>query len=160
MGIFTADGTRVTKATVPTTTPADPLVEVTETLYSTRAFDSSYGRGGNDRRPEGSIRSVAVNAGTVLHQSALDKLFPVATVADVEPATGPAAGGTTVVLTGRLLDGVTAVTVGGAAATEVTVLGGDQVQFVTPVGTAGARDVVLTDDAGEVTLVGGFVYTA
>ena len=80
-------------------------------------------------------------------------------ISTIAPNTGPAAGGTTVTITGTNLSGVTGVTIGGAAAT----LGANtptSIIITTPAGTAGARDVVLTTAGGSVTSTGGFTYEA
>lgn len=79
------------------------------------------------------------------------------------PATGGTAGGTVVTINGTNLEGVTSVTFGGAAGTaldtSLATRGTDGVIGVTtPVGTAGAKDVVLVDASGNATLVGGFLY--
>lgn len=80
----------------------------------------------------------------------------------LDPATGPAAGGTVVTITGDNLAGVTDVTFGGASGTALDVSGATggegTIQVTTPAGTAGARDVVLVDPSGNLTLTGGFTY--
>lgn len=76
----------------------------------------------------------------------------------VTPSSGAVAGGNTVVITGTNLSGAS-VTIGGARATVLanssTVIGA-----VTPAGTAGARNLVVTTSGGSATLVGGFTYVA
>lgn len=78
----------------------------------------------------------------------------------LEPAEGPAAGGTEVTLVGQNLEGVTGVTVDGVAATDVAVVSDSEVTFVTPAGTAGPADVAVTDDVGTTTETAAFTYTA
>ena len=52
------------------------------------------------------------------------------------------------------------VTIGGAAATSVVFVSATELTAVTPAGTAGARDVVVTNpDAQADTLTGGFMYS-
>ena len=64
--------------------------------------------------------------------------------------TGPAAGGTTVTVTGVGFTGETGVTIGGAAATAVTILNDTTLSAVTPAGTAGAPvDVIVTTPGGS-----------
>jgi hypothetical protein len=60
------------------------------------------------------------------------------TVTGVMPGNGPAAGGTDIVITGTNLTGATAVTIGGAAATNVTPIDATTLSARTPAGTAGA----------------------
>lgn len=81
-----------------------------------------------------------------------------ATLTGITPTGGPLAGGTVVTATGTNLTGATGATVGGAAATAFTVLDDTSVRFTTPAGTAGAKDVAVTDDSGTVTLPGAFTY--
>ena len=83
------------------------------------------------------------------------------TVTGVNPATGPAAGGTAVTITGTDLTGATGVTFAGAAATVVVVVDDTTVTCVSPAGTAGpARSVAVTTPAGTGTLPGAFTYIA
>lgn len=154
MGIYKADGSRVTKSGFPTTAiPALDLPKVvSEDLFDTRA----YGLG--DERPEGSIKRLLVKAGAVLTQRQINNLFPLATIADVSPANGAAAGGDVVTITGTDLDGATSVTFGGVAGTAFEVVSAEEITVTTPAHAAGAVDVVVVDDAGSVTETGGFTY--
>ncbi|MFT4279352.1 MAG: IPT/TIG domain-containing protein [Rhodopseudomonas sp.] len=81
------------------------------------------------------------------------------TISAITPNSGPAAGGTSVTITGTNLSGVTAVTVGGATATLGTNTA-TSIVITTPAGTAGARDVVVTTAGGAATSTGGFTYIA
>jgi len=83
------------------------------------------------------------------------------TITDVSPASGPTAGSTAITITGtQFQDGAT-VTVGGTSATSIVVVSDTSITAMTPAGTAGAQDVVVTNpDAGTVTATGGFTYTA
>lgn len=80
----------------------------------------------------------------------------------LNPAEGPAAGGTVITVTGDNLEGVTAVNFGATAGTalDVTEAANGSIQVTTPPGTAGAVDVTLVDASGNTTLTGGFTYTA
>ncbi|MGW0486178.1 IPT/TIG domain-containing protein [Nonomuraea sp. NPDC003214] len=159
MTLYAANGTQLTKTTaaakvddVPVT---DPIVEVTEDLIE--GF-----------RPEGTTfppqaRRLWKTAGTLIRQSELDAMFPAGEITSVSPATGPAAGGTAITIKGRNFTptaSASAVTVGGANATDIVVVDEQTITCKTPAGTAGAQDVVVTTDAGAVTKVDVFTYTA
>lgn len=102
---------------------------------------------------------LAFHAGQRVKESDIDALFVTATIGTLTPATGAAAGGTAVSIAGTNFSGAEGVTFGGAAATSVVVVSNERITCVTPAGTAGARDVVVQDDAGNVTKTGGFLYT-
>jgi hypothetical protein len=72
------------------------------------------------------------------------------------PSFGPAAGGTSVVITGTNLPNAS-VTFGGATAT-CTVNSATQITCTTPAHAAGAVDVVITTPSGTVTATGAFTY--
>jgi hypothetical protein len=80
----------------------------------------------------------------------------------LKPKSTNIAGGKKVTISGDNLEGVTGVTFGGTAATDLDVsAAGDGVITVTaPAHAAGAVDVVVTDDIGATTLTGGFTYKA
>lgn len=79
----------------------------------------------------------------------------------LEPKTLPLAGGK-VTVTGNNLEGVTGVTVGGTAATDLDVdkAGDGVITFTAPAKTAGAQAVVLVDASGNATKTGGLTYEA
>jgi len=87
-------------------------------------------------------------------------LFPTPTVTAIDPNEGPASGGTEVTITGTNFIAGATVTIGGASATDVEVVNSTTITAVTPEGTAGAQDVVVTTSAGEDTLEDGFTYIA
>lgn len=152
MGLFLANGTRVKQSTISTTADPDPLVKLNTDLYEKKRT------GREDDKPQGELTVLFARAGTVLRQSQVNAFFHAAVVHKVSPKSGLAAGGTVVTVEGNHLDGVSGVTVGGAAATAVTVLSDRAVRFTTPAGTAGARDIVIADDKGNTTITGGFTY--
>ncbi|WP_339617195.1 LamG-like jellyroll fold domain-containing protein [uncultured Gilvimarinus sp.] len=80
-------------------------------------------------------------------------------VDSIDPATGSGAGGTAVAIYGRGFASGAAVTIGGTAATSVVVVDSATITAVTPAGTAGAVDVVVTVDGDSATLVNGFEYS-
>lgn len=83
------------------------------------------------------------------------------TIADIDPAQGPEAGGTTVTITGTGLEGTTGVTFDGVPATDVVVApDGTSVVVTSPAGT-GLADVVLTGAGGVTTTAAQqFAYVA
>ena len=81
-------------------------------------------------------------------------------VLSISPATGTDAGGTAVQINGVGFDPAATVTVGGSSATSVVWVSATKLTAVTPSGTAGAQDVVVTNPgAVTATLVDGFTYT-
>ncbi len=92
--------------------------------------------------------TVTTPAGTSA-TSAADQFTYVAapTVTSISPSAGPAAGGTSVIITGTNLSGATAVSFGGAAATGFTVNSATQITATSPAGT-GTIDVRVTTSGG------------
>ena len=86
---------------------------------------------------------------------------PAPTVSAISPNTGTANGGTTVTVTGTgFLSGAT-VTIGGTAATGVTVASSTSIKATTPAHAAGAADVVVTNTDNQAgALSGGYTYTS
>ena len=89
---------------------------------------------------------------------------PNPTVTAISPNTGPTSGNTFVTVTGTNFQSGATVTVGGAAATNVTVVNATTITAMTPLGPAneqlGAKDVVVTNpNAAKGTLTGGFTYS-
>ncbi len=82
------------------------------------------------------------------------------TVSAISPNTGTASGGTAVTVTGTgFLSGAT-LTIGGAAATGVTVASSTSITATTPAHAAGAADVVVKNTNNQTgTLSGGYTYT-
>lgn len=96
--------------------------------------------------------------GQILRQSFVDGLFKTATIDTVTPATGAPAGGTVVSIKGTNLAGSEGVTFGGTAGTAFKVVSNTEIQVTTPAKTAGAYNVVVKDDSGDVTKTNGFTY--
>lgn len=162
MGAFTSTGTRITKGAFPATAaPVDPAtvqMVLTANVYTDFAYDTeNQARNAGQKR---SGRTVWRKSGAVVTQAEIDALFEPASIDTVTPASGPAAGGTVVTVTGQGLSGVTAATVGGTAATAVTVVDGTKVRFTTAARAAGAGlTVSLTDDSGTITKTAAYSYT-
>ncbi|MDR7169699.1 hypothetical protein J2W56_003443 [Nocardia kruczakiae] len=81
------------------------------------------------------------------------------TLTSIIPASGSAAGGTTVVLTGTHLTGATAVSFGGTPATSFTVNSSTQITAVAPAHSAGTVQVTVTTPSGTSNGV-AFTYIA
>ncbi|MEU9354999.1 IPT/TIG domain-containing protein [Streptomyces griseoloalbus] len=151
--LYKADGTLITQAAFPASAVPDTPMRVTEDVYETKPY------GPGDGRPEGSRRHLLYQAGTVVPKSEIDRLFtPAATVTTISPATGPAAGGTTVTIRGTRLAGVTAVNFGATPGTDLKRISDTELRVKTPAGAAGAVNVVVTADSGNVTKNGAFTY--
>ena len=98
-------------------------------------------------------------AGTGAGAFTFDPVPTVPTVSSVSPANGPASGGTSISITGADFVSGATVTVGGAACTSVVFVSATSLTCTTPAGTAGARNVVVTNpDLGVGTGTGAFTY--
>ena len=86
---------------------------------------------------------------------------PAPTVSTISPTSGTTAGGTAVTITGTgFLAGAT-VTLGGTAATGVTVVNSTSITATTPAHAAGAVNVVVTNtDTQSGTKTSGYTYTS
>ena len=69
-------------------------------------------------------------------------------VTGVSPTSGTTLGGTTIYISGNFLNGATAVTVGGVAATNVSIPNNNTIVATTPAGVAGAASVIVTTTGG------------
>ena len=74
------------------------------------------------------------------------------------PLNGPAAGGTTVTITGGGFIGVTKVTFGGVAATHLTILSDTQLTVESPVAPAELAPIEVFTDGGNTTAAGPYLY--
>ena len=155
MGVYDTSGNRLTKTNFPKTTwnDPDPLLQVTAEVIVKKPF---YGAE-DPNLTEGTETEIKYQPGDLIRTSEFNALFPAADVTNVSPAVGPAAGGTVVTLTGVNLDGVTAVTFGGTAGT-LGAITPTSIKVTTPAKTAGAVNVVLTDDSGTDTETGAFTF--
>jgi hypothetical protein len=80
-------------------------------------------------------------------------------VTAVFPATGSTLGGTSVTITGTNFTGASTVTIGGVAATAISVFSATTITATTPAGSAGAANVVVTTPAGTSGTSGNNRYT-
>lgn len=79
----------------------------------------------------------------------------------ISRAYGPTAGGgSAITLYGGKFTGTTGVTIGGVAATSVTVVSDTRITLVPPAGTSGAKDIVVTNAFGTGTLASAYTYQA
>ncbi|MEV7973839.1 IPT/TIG domain-containing protein [Cellulomonas sp. NPDC089187] len=80
------------------------------------------------------------------------------TVADLDPIEGPAAGDTTVTVTGTGFTGATGATLGGAAVLGFTVVSDTEITFTTPAHAPGAVELVIALPGADATLADAFTY--
>ena len=81
------------------------------------------------------------------------------TIGSISPVSGSTAGTTSITITGTNFVSGATVTVGGNACTSVVVVSATSITCTTPAGSAGAKDVVVTNsDTGAATSAGGFTY--
>jgi hypothetical protein len=81
-------------------------------------------------------------------------------VSSVSPSSGSSSGGTAVTITGSNFVAGAAVTFGGTAASNVSVVNSTSITATVPAHAAGAVNVVVSDNKGNGTLTNGFTYTA
>ncbi|WP_183391032.1 IPT/TIG domain-containing protein, partial [Kineococcus radiotolerans] len=81
-------------------------------------------------------------------------------ITGVSPATGAAAGGTAVTITGTGFTGATGVTFDGVAGSSFVVVSDTSITVTTPAHAEGAVNVVVADPAGDGTSNNGFAYQA
>jgi IPT/TIG domain len=86
-------------------------------------------------------------------------IIGVPVITSVGPASGPAAGGTTVTISGSRLADVTGVTFGGTPAIGVTVISDSQVRATAPAHAPGPVDVQAIDVAGTSPVAAGDSFT-
>jgi hypothetical protein len=79
------------------------------------------------------------------------------TITTLVPTSGPTSGGTAVTITGTGFTTAQSVTFGGTTA-PFSVISDTSISAVTPPGTAGAVNVVVTTTGGSATSTGGFTY--
>ncbi len=89
-----------------------------------------------------------------------DAVISTPTVSGVSPTSGPAAGGTSVTISGTNFTGTTGVTFGGTAATGVTVVNSTTITATAPAHAAGAVNVAVTNSAGTSTANSFYTYIA
>jgi formylglycine-generating enzyme required for sulfatase activity len=83
-----------------------------------------------------------------------------ASVSSIAPNVGGTAGGSQVTITGAYLALTTGVSIGGIPCPGVTVVNATTVTAITPAGTLGNADLVITGGKGTITVVGGYRYVS
>jgi len=102
--------------------------------------------------PAGSAGTASVLVTTPNGTNAANTLYTylaAPTVTGISPSVGPLVGGQVVTITGTGLTGATAVSIGGNAATNVTVVDATTITATTPPGPAGLASVVVTTLGGS-----------
>lgn len=111
-------------------------------------------------RKDGGTKVLKYRAGSVITETVYNAPYAglVVTQTSILPATGPAAGGTDVIIKGTNLNEVTGVTIGGAAATKFNNLNDTTITCTTPAHAAGAVSTVLAVVGGDITTATAFTY--
>ena len=147
MPLYTQDGNRLslTEFDGLCTTASKTTYTLGTDVYETYGYDSED-TGDAFTSPDG--YRLKFPAGTQFTQEQHAALYKTATVDTVAPATGSAAGGTAITVTGTNFTIGSTVTVGGTACTSVVVATPTKITCVTPAKTAGAYAVAVTTDTG------------
>lgn len=155
MTFYDESGTRLTETTFDALTDdvtGEELVKFNADVY--QSYTQGEGAGGFERASR-----LAFVTGEVVKQSMIDGLFETATIDTITPATGPAAGGTPVVIKGSDFSGAAGFTLGAVALTNFKVVDNNTITGTTGAHAAGAVAGVVQDDAGDVTEAAFFTYT-
>ena len=117
---------------------------------------------GTATTPAGALGPAAVRVTTAAGAVTAPQSFTdmPASASSIAPNTGTTTGGSQITITGAYLALTTGVTVGGAPCSNVTVVNATTVTAVTPAGTLGNADVVITGGKGTITMPGGYRYVS
>ena len=112
--------------------------------------------------PAHAAGSVSITITTPSRTSTFQNAFVYASssILSIVPNMGVVGGGALITISGNYLGGATSVTIGGAPATNLVVVSPTTITAVTPTGTLGPVDVVVTTPAGTLTSLNGFAYVA
>ncbi len=124
------------------------------------AFEAKDPTTGLDIRPSDNVfMNPTQTDGAAYYQASMARPAPFVT--SIFPAAGPTTGGVAMTITGtNFVAGATGVSIGGAAATNVTVQGTTSLTCTMPAGSVGKRDVVVTVAGVSTTVPGAFEYFA
>lgn len=157
MTLRNAAGDILNKTELHALAPQEP-VPVADRKISVDIYEDYRLSGEGDRFESGKRKKF--RAGQVVKQSAIDALYPTATVTSITPATGLAAGGgTPKTIKGTNLHDVEGVDFGGAAATQVKRVDNETVTCVVPPHAAGAVTVTVKAGSGDVVKAAFYTYT-
>jgi hypothetical protein len=106
----------------------------------------------------GTNNSTAGAANPIFVTTVLD--CPAPTISTLSASQGSANGGVSLTITGTNLWNVNNVTIGGTSAQITSLPSTSSITVLTPPGTVGAQDVVLSTPGPSVTSVGGYTYLA
>ena len=95
--------------------------------------------------PFGAGQNFTIDLGNL---TVVPPVVPAPTVTSLSPATGPAAGGTVVTVTGTGFTGATSVQFGSNPGTALTVVSDTEITVTSPAGAVGAVPVTVTTPAG------------
>ena len=112
--------------------------------------------------PAHAAGSVSITITTPNRASTFQNAFSYASssILSVVPNMGWVGGSTQITISGSYLGGATSVTIGGAPATNLIVVSPTTITAVTPTGTLGPADVVVTTPAGILSSLNGFSYVS
>ena len=112
--------------------------------------------------PAHAAGSVSITITTPSRTSTLQYAFSYASssILSIVPNMGWVGGGTQITISGNYLGGATSVTIGGAPATNLIVVSPTTITAVTPTGTLGPADVIVTTPAGILSSLNGFSYVS
>ena len=143
------------------TAPGSSGVPGTWTQRYSETWNSSVSKTAMIFEVKGGTSQVEANApGTVIFDNfEVASNVPAPTVTSISPTSGTTSGGTSVTITGTgFLSGAT-VSIGGTAATSVTVVSSTSITATTPAHSAGTVNVVVTNtDSQSGTLNNGYTY--
>ncbi len=110
--------------------------------------------------PAHAAGSVSITITTPSRTTTFPNAFSYASssILSIVPNMGVVGGGALITISGNYLGGATSVTIGGAPATNLVVVSPTTITAVTPTGTLGPADVVVTTPAGTLTSLNGFSY--
>jgi len=105
-------------------------------------------------------RALAVTSASGTTIAPVPFTYVTQTVDTISPSSGPFTGGAPITITGQYLGGTTAVTIGGVPVSNLVVVSANTLTALTPPGSVGAADVVVTGSKGTVVVPGGFAFVA